>query len=96
MMKWHQSLLFSGVAMDSCFIKARILAMHVLQGFLKVGHRTRWWNSGISSDCHCRGVGGTRHFVYICSDLQLKPLPLKGTIICIKYILKRDKIDIYP
>ncbi len=24
-----------------------------------------------------------------------KPLPLKRTIICIKYTLKRDKIDIY-
>ncbi len=39
------------------------------------------------------GGGGTwSHFVYICSDLPLKPLPLKGTIICKKYTLKKEYI----
>ncbi len=35
-------------------------------------------------------------FVYICSDLPLKPFLVKGTIICIKYTLMRNKINIYP
>ncbi len=30
------------------------------------------------------------HFVYLCSDLPLEPLPLKGAIILKKYILKRE------
>ncbi len=45
------------------------------------------------------GKGGALNnilYIYIYSDLPLKLLPLKETIICIKYTLKRDKIYIYP
>ncbi len=41
---------------------------------------------------HYTGEGTQWHFVYICSDLPLKPLPLKGTIICINIPLKGTKL----
>ncbi len=64
-------------------------------GILAVSYRA-FASSTVSIQSQEGGGGGAKkNFVYICSDLPLKLLPLKETIICIKYTLKRDKINIY-